>query len=92
MTATDQNWRTLDTLLSVAQRHDATPASAALAWLLAKPEVSSVLVGARNLQQLQDNLRALQVKLTAQDVKELDDVSAPAWGYPYNFIGIREPW
>jgi len=92
MTATDQNWRTLDTLLSVAQRHDATPASVALAWLLARPEVSSVLVGARNLQQLQDNLRALQVKLTTQDVKELDDISAPAWGYPYNFIGTREPW
>ena len=92
MTATDQNWRTLDTLLSVAQRHDSPPASVALAWLLAKPEVSSVLVGARNLQQLQDNLRALQVKLTAQDIKELDDVSTPAWGYPYNFIGTREPW
>ena len=92
MTATDQNWRTLDALLSVAQRHDATPASVALAWLLARPEVSSVLVGARNLQQLQDNLRALQVKLTTQDVKELDDISAPAWGYPYNFIGTREPW
>src|SRR5438270_673500 len=64
MTATDQNWRTLDKVLAVAQRHDTTPASVALAWLLAKPEVSSVIVGARNLQQLQDNLRALQVKLT----------------------------
>src|SRR5438874_3337324 len=77
MTATDQNWRTLDAVLAVAQRHDTTPASVALAWLLAKPEVSSVIVGARSLQQLQDNLRALQVKLSAQDLKELDEVSAP---------------
>ena len=92
MTATDQNWRTLDAVLVVAQRHDTTPASVALAWLLAKPEVSSVIVGARSVQQLQDNLRALQVKLSAQDLKELDEVSAPAWGYPYNFIGAREPW
>jgi len=92
MTATDQNWRTLDAVLAVAQRHDTTPASVALAWLLAKPEVSSVIVGARSVQQLQDNLRALQVKLSAQDLKELDEVSAPAWGYPYNFIGAREPW
>ena len=92
MTATDQNWRTLDAVLVVAQRHDTTPASVALAWLLAKPEVSSVIVGARSVQQLQDNLRALQVKLSAQDLKELDEVSAPAWGYPYNFIGGREPW
>jgi aryl-alcohol dehydrogenase-like predicted oxidoreductase len=92
MTATEQNWRTLEVVETVARRHDTTPASVALAWLLAKPEVSSVIVGARNVPQLQDNLRALQVKLTEADVKELTDVSAPNWGYPYNFIGAREPW
>lgn len=92
MTATDQNWRTLDKLLEVAARHDATPSAVALAWLLQKPQVSSVIVGARNVAQLQDNLRCLQVKLSAQDAKELDEVSAPAWGYPYSFIGSREPW
>ena len=91
-TATDQNWRTLETVIAVAKRHDATPGSVALAWLLAKPEVSSVIVGARNVQQLQENLRALQVKLTADDLSQLDEVSKPAWGYPYNFIGGREPW
>src|SRR5262249_8349644 len=63
MTATDQNWRTLEVLENVARRHDTTPSSVALAWLLARPEVSSVIIGARNTQQLQDNLRALQVKL-----------------------------
>ena len=92
MTATDQNWRTLDGVLSVAKRLDTTPAAVALAWLLAKPEVSSVIVGARNVPQLQDNLRALQLKLTPEDVRELDEVSKPAWGYPYQFIGAREPW
>ena len=91
-TATDQNWRTLDTLLEVAKRKDSAPAAVALAWLLAKPEVSSVIVGARTVQQLHDNLRALEVKLSPQEVKELDDASAPAWGYPYSFIGGREPW
>ena len=92
MTATDQNWRTLEALEKVAKAHDTTPAAAALAWLLHKPEVSSVIVGARNVSQLQDNLRCLQVKLSAQEMAELDGVSAPAWGYPYNFIGTREPW
>ena len=53
---------------------------------------NDVILLKQQLQQLQDNLRALQVKLTAQEVKELDEVSAPAWGYPYNFIGTREPW
>jgi len=77
---------------NVARRHDATPSAVALAWLLAKPEVSSVIIGARTVDQLRDNLRALSVRLAAEDVKALDEVSQPAWGYPYNFIGSREPW
>ena len=92
MTATEQNWRTLETVQAVAQRHDTTPAAVSIAWLLAKPEVSSVIIGARNQQQLSDNLRALAVKLTADDLKQLEEVSKPAWGYPYGFIGGREPW
>jgi aryl-alcohol dehydrogenase-like predicted oxidoreductase len=92
MTATDQNWRTLEAVEVVARRHDTTPASVSLAWLLAKPEVSSVIVGARSVAQLQDNLRALSVRLTPDDLKQLDGVSQPAWGYPYSFIGGREPW
>jgi aryl-alcohol dehydrogenase-like predicted oxidoreductase len=92
MTATEQNWRTLDAVTSVAHRLDTTPSAVALAWLLAKPEVSTVLVGARTVEQLRDNLRALSIKLAAEDLKALDEVSQPAWGYPYNFIGTREPW
>ncbi|HTO96088.1 MAG TPA: aldo/keto reductase, partial [Myxococcales bacterium] len=87
-----QGWRTLEAVIAMAQRHDTTPAAVALAWLLARPEVSSVIVGARTLQQLQDNLRALSVRLGAEEQKELEEISRPAWGYPYNFIGSREPW
>jgi aryl-alcohol dehydrogenase-like predicted oxidoreductase len=92
MTATDQNWRTLEAVTSIARQKDTTPSAVALAWLLAKPEVSSVIVGARTVEQLRDNLRALSVRLNAEDLKALDGVSQPAWGYPYNFIGTREPW
>jgi aryl-alcohol dehydrogenase-like predicted oxidoreductase len=92
MTATDQNWRTLDAVETVARRHDTSPSAVALAWLLAKPEVSSVIVGARTTQQLQENLRAVALRLSADDLKQLDEVSQPAWGYPYGFIGTREPW
>ncbi|GAC1538006.1 MAG: aldo/keto reductase [Myxococcales bacterium] len=91
-TATEQNWKTLEVLQGVARRHEATPAATALAWLLRKPEVSSVIIGARTIAQLQDNLRALEVKLTPEDVAELDKASEPTWGYPYSFIGGREPW
>ena len=92
ITATDQNWRTLDAVETIARRHDTTPAAVALAWLLGRPEVSSVIVGARTVQQLQENLRALSVTLLAEDQKQLEEVSRPAWGYPYSFIGSREPW
>jgi aryl-alcohol dehydrogenase-like predicted oxidoreductase len=92
MTATEQNWRTLDVVREVAVEVEATPAAVALAWLLHKPEVSSVIVGARTVDQLDDNLRAAELRLDADQIARLDKVSEPAWGYPYNFIGNREPW
>ena len=89
---TPQSWATLDKVREVATRRGTTPAAVALAWLLARPEVSTVVVGARTVRQLEENLAALEVKLAPEDVAELDQVSAPAWGYPYSFIGAREPW
>ncbi|HJZ87261.1 MAG TPA: aldo/keto reductase [Polyangia bacterium] len=88
----DRAWRVLDQVRQVAERHQTTPAAVALAWLLGKPEVSSVIVGARTVAQLDDNLRALEVRLSAEEMTELDQVSAPDWGYPYSFIALREPW
>lgn len=89
---TEQNWRILDAVGSIARKHETTHAAVSLAWLLAKPLTSSIIIGARDEAQLDGNLAALDVKLTAEDVKILDDVSKPSWGYPYSFIGGREPW
>ena len=75
-----------------AERRGSTPAAVSLAWLVRKPEVTSIIVGARNEAQLRDNLRALEVQLSAEDIADLDKASEPAWGYPYSFIGGREPW
>jgi aryl-alcohol dehydrogenase-like predicted oxidoreductase len=88
----ERMWHLLDVVGAVAKRHGATHASVSLAWLLARPEVSTILVGARTVAQLDDNLRALDVKLDPKDLAELDEASRPSWGYPYNFIGNREPW
>lgn len=88
----EENWRILGKVREIAARHDTTAAAVSLAWLLAKPSVSTVVVGARTLAQWQDNLRALSVSLSADDVRALDEVSMPEWGYPYDFIGMREPW
>ena len=82
----DRCWATLDVLESVAREAEATPSQVALAWLLSKPTVSSVIFGARTLAQLEDNARAAQVRLSPQAVARLDEVSAPPLGYPYDFI------
>jgi aryl-alcohol dehydrogenase-like predicted oxidoreductase len=82
----DRSWRILDALDAVAATHRATPAQVALAWLLRRPMVHSVVFGARTVEQLTDNLRALQVKLTDEDMKLLGDASSFELGYPYDFI------
>lgn len=89
---TDHNWTILDAVRAVAEARGVAPGAVALAWILAKPETSTVIVGARTVGQLQDNLKALDVKLSAEEVARLDEVSKPDWGYPYTFIGGREPW
>jgi len=88
----DRMWNVIDVLGRVAKRRETTHAAAALAWLLAKPETSSIILGARTVKQLDDNLACLSVKLSPEDVKELDDASAPAWEYPYDFISRVQTW
>jgi len=88
----ERSWSLLDVIRGVAERHATTPAAVSLAWLLARPEVSTVIVGARTVEQLDQNLLALSVKLSAEDLQALDAASRPDWGYPYAFIAQREPW
>ena len=88
----ERSYDILDTLAKVAARREATPASVAIAWLLAKKETTSVILGARTVKQLEDNLKAAELTLAADDVKELDEASAPDWGYPYNFIARLQAW
>jgi aryl-alcohol dehydrogenase-like predicted oxidoreductase len=82
----------IDLLEKIGKRRDATPAQVSIAWLLARKEVSSVILGARTVAQLDDNMKAAEVKLAPEDVKELDDASAPDWAYPYGFIARMQPW
>lgn len=90
--ATDRNWATLDRIRAIAAERGTTPAAVSLAWLLAKPENSSIIVGARTMAQLEANLVALETKLSAAEVQMLDEASAPEWGYPYSFIGRVGRW
>ncbi|MBR9763213.1 MAG: aldo/keto reductase [Rhodobacteraceae bacterium] len=69
-------------LRAVAEKHGCQPAQIAIAWLLAQPVVSTVLVGARRVPQLQDNLVATGIRLDAEDMARLETVSALPREYP----------
>ena len=65
----------LDALIPIAKAHGATVPQVALAWILANTAVTSVIIGARKIAQLDDNLKAVDVTLTADDMKALDEAS-----------------
>lgn len=82
----DRNWRIVEALCAVAEEIGKPPSQVALAWLLAKPVVSSVIFGARTLAQLEENLGAADLELSASDLEKLDAASAFELGDPYEFI------
>lgn len=89
----DRGWGTLAAVKAIAAERSTTPTAVALAWLLAKPEVSSVIFGARSLAQLEDNLAAAELRLRPEEVARLDQASAFPLGYPYEFMNnIQKRW
>ena len=66
----------------MARRHDVSPARAALSWVLGRPAVSSVIVAARKAEQLEDNIRAVDLRLSDEEVRLLDAASDPGIPYP----------
>jgi aryl-alcohol dehydrogenase-like predicted oxidoreductase len=90
---TDRNWKILAAVEAVAQQLGASASQVALAWLLHRPAVSSVIFGARSVAQLDDNLSAGDLKLGDEHMKLLDEASAFDVGYPYQFIAnIQQRW
>jgi aryl-alcohol dehydrogenase-like predicted oxidoreductase len=82
----ERNWKILDAVDAVAAEIGATAPQVALAWLLHKPCVTSVIFGARSRQQLDDNLGAAKLQLSEAHVAALDEASAFELGYPYEFM------
>jgi aryl-alcohol dehydrogenase-like predicted oxidoreductase len=73
----------VEVLVEVAKDRGASPAQVALAWLLDRPAVTSVIVGARTSDQLADNLGAADLSLSAEELARLEEVSRPPLLYPY---------
>lgn len=76
-------WLVIDTLQAVAKETAKTPAQVALNWVLRRPGVTGPIIGARSLQQLDDNIAASGWSLTDEQVKRLDTASAKPLPYPY---------
>ncbi len=79
----DRMYRIIDKLVEVASARGVSPAQAALAYLLGRPAITSVIVGARNEEQLLDNLGSVEWTLSDDERARLDEVSAPRLIYPY---------
>ena len=80
---TDKLYDIIEVLVEIAAAHEASAAQVALAWLLGRPAVASVVIGARTEAQLADNLKAADLRLSAEERTRLDAVSAPPLLYPY---------
>ena len=78
----DRAWECVAVLREVGEAHGVSVARVALAWLLAKPHVMSVIIGAKTVEQLDDNLAAVDLTLTPEDMERLDAVSALPSEYP----------
>lgn len=80
---TDDQFEVIDALATVAEETGATSAAVALAWVQARPGVSSTLIGPRTLDHLEANLAGLDLRLTPEQTARLDEVSAPVLNFPY---------
>jgi aryl-alcohol dehydrogenase-like predicted oxidoreductase len=86
-----RTWDVIETLEAVAGAHGASLAQVALAWVADRPQVSSVILGARTLEQLQDNLGAAGLHLDPEETARLDAASDPAPAdYPYGGPGSEQ--
>lgn len=89
--ADERTWAVLDALHAVADEHAAPPASIALAWLQGRPGMTSVILGARTVAQLEQNMAAGDLELSAEQRARLDAASAPAApDYPYGELGVEQ--
>lgn len=89
--AKDRTWATIDAVREIAEGRGVSPAQVSLAWLMAQPAVTSVILGARSVEQLRDNMGAAALELSAEEIARLSEVSAPQVDdYPYGAPGIGQ--
>jgi aryl-alcohol dehydrogenase-like predicted oxidoreductase len=89
--ANERTWRVLDAVTAIADAHSASASQVSLAWLGAQPAVTSVILGARTVEQLTDNMAASDLELSVDELQQLTDASAPEMDdYPYGVAGVKQ--
>ena len=89
--AQERTWRAVDALRQVAEGRGVSLAQVALAWVADRPAVTSVILGARTLEQLDDNLGAADLHLSEKETALLNEASAPIVSdYPYGTPGVQQ--
>ena len=89
--AQERTWQVIDAVAEIAKARGISSAQVALAWVAARPAVTSVILGARTRAQLADNLGAAAIRLTNEEMEKLTRISAPAMAdYPYGERGINQ--
>jgi aryl-alcohol dehydrogenase-like predicted oxidoreductase len=87
----ERTWDVIDAVREVADKRGASLAQVALAWLVDRPTVTSAILGARTLEQLDDNLGAAELHLTPDEASRLDEASDPSPAdYPYGEPGVEQ--
>ncbi|MDF2798909.1 MAG: aldo/keto reductase, partial [Devosia sp.] len=89
--ANPQTWAVIDEVMKIAEGRGVSAAQVALAWLVQRPAVTSVILGARKREQLADNMAAANLYLEGEEIARLDEASKPQIGdYPYGAGGINQ--
>ena len=84
----EKTYAIVDEMERIAKELDTTVARVALAWVQARPAVSSTILGARTIAQLEDNLKALDVKLTPEHTAALDALTKPSLSFPADLMPL----
>jgi aryl-alcohol dehydrogenase-like predicted oxidoreductase len=72
----------IDVMAEIGKQHNVSVATVALNWVIKQPAVTSTIIGAKNLQQLNDNIGAVNLNMTSEEMQQLNNVSALASEYP----------
>jgi len=88
---TDKQYDIIDAAATVAAELDTTVPRVALAWVQSRPGVTSTIIGARTMEQLEDNLKGLDIILSAEQIATLGAASKPSLNFPADFNATLSP-